>query len=210
MEFNPDNFNISPFDLTPLGLMTGALEKSTGGAFSPKPANAIEYLKYLTGINSPITEKELNQGDLDLLRKLAADKIKKGNESSGIGYKDLGWEENSILDGGLFQTGLKSMFDPSLRLATLLGRSNIEVDPYTGAVNITDTYDFNLGPKRKRYLDLLGQGKVKEAEEYISQFDTFEQEAIKAAKYNKNKKDVKIYLGNKDDKNFSGMFSSPK
>jgi len=208
MEFNIDNIPVP--DITPIGLFGRVLENLSDGAFSMYPSNAVEYMKYKTGINSPITEKELNKGDLDLLRKLAADKIKKGEESSGIGYKDLGWKESTILDDGLFQTGLKSMFDPSLRLATLLGMSNIDVDPYTGAVNITDTYDFNLGPKRKTYLDLLKQGKKKEAEEYISQFDSFEQEAIRAAKYNKNKKDVKIYLGNKDDKNFSGMFSSPK
>ena len=146
--------------------------------FSLLPSNVSQYLKYKFLNDNTFDEGQLSAADLEYLRGIAQDKIKRGDASSGIGYSDYGVDENTILKDGMFMSGLKSMVDPSLRMATLLGRADLEVEG--DDVWIRDDYNFNSGKKREKYANLLKEGKEEEAKEFLSSLPSLEAESIRA------------------------------
>lgn len=178
------------------GLFSSVLENASD--FASVPANVLEYLKFKMGDESDITEKSLAPSDLKLLRKIAKGNLDKGMMS--LGYDDYGIPEDKVLKGGKVMAGLKSFLDPNLRMATLLGKANIEVGK-DGNVFITDTYDFNSGPNREKYARLKREGKHKEAEEFLNSIeDSLERESIKVYYEQPKPRKTRINLG-------KGMFN---
>lgn len=161
------------------------------------PSNVSQYLKFKLLRDNQFDERQLSSSDLDYLRGIAQDKIKRGDTSSGIGYTDYDIDENTILKDGMFMSGLKSMVDPSLRMATLLGRADLEVED--GNVWVRDDYNFNPGKKRSKYVKLLKEGEFKKAEEFLDSLPSLEAESIRAyvnqPKDTRKGRGVNIFLG---------------
>ena len=177
-------------------------EVSSWDELSFNPQNVSQYFKFKAFGDDSFDESEVSDYDLRKLRRIASGKIKNETYKEGIGYKDYGIDEKSVLKDGVVVAGIKSMFDSNLRMATLLGRSDITVED--GGVYIRDTYDFNKGPKRTKYKTLVDAGKTKEASKFLSTMSTLEKESVEA--YMKNPKQatkggVRIFLGTLEELN---------
>lgn len=102
------------------------------------------------------TEKDLNGSDLRVLRDVVA-KAKAAGKSS-VGYKDFGTDEGAVLKGGI----LAGVFDPELRMARTVGGFKFEEDS-EGNTIIRNTYNFNEGPKRKKFVKARKGGNAEDA-----------------------------------------------
>lgn len=102
------------------------------------------------------TEENLNGSDLSALAS-AVKKAKAAGKSS-VDYKDFGTAEGDVLKGGI----LAGVFDPDLRMARTVGGFKFEEDA-DGNTIIRNTYNFNEGPKRKKFVEARKGGNAEDA-----------------------------------------------
>jgi len=95
------------------------------------PPNIRMFVADLFGSKEPFTEKDLTESDKNLLKEIAAKKVKQGS----IDYEDYGVKS---IDRSL----LRNMLDDRYNLKTLLGKAKVEVDK-DGNLVVKDTFDFN-------------------------------------------------------------------
>jgi hypothetical protein len=168
--------------------------------FSLFPKNATQFVNHRVTGDSTYDESELASSDLNLLRDLASKKIADGTQKSGIGYKDYGVKEDEILKDGYVSAAYKSWTDPKFRMATLLGNSNISIED--GKVYVTDTYDFNKGPKRIKYKKLMDSGNTEGAQEFLDSMSGVERQSVLSFADQDNKPQIggaRVYLGTLDE-----------
>lgn len=133
---------------------------STGGAIGSLLPNTGIFTPVKTlndtlkGKQSAITEKDLTPEQLDFIKKIVAFKEKYASENKGasgispgaITYQDYQLYAKTLPEGEgpMSKTpGLFSVFDPYGQMQTTLGQFGYKINPKTGAVTISDKYNFN-------------------------------------------------------------------
>ena len=175
----------------------------TQGAYGLLPANARAYIESRLAdkglpINKGYDENYLATEDLDYLKGIGREKLKKGTLSSGIGYVDWGIPESEVLNmvDSKTEALMESFKNIPFRMATLIGDGKMKIE--NGNLYITDTYDWNTSGTRERVKKLIANGDLVKAEELLAKFDPLEQETMRAyAEQGPNTKGgkVKINLG---------------
>lgn len=102
------------------------------------------------------TEKDLNVSDISALGR--AVKKAKAEGRSNVDYNDFGTAEGEVLKGGI----LAGVFDPDLRMARTVGGFKFEEDA-EGNTILRNTYNFNEGPKRKKFVEARKGGNAEDA-----------------------------------------------
>lgn len=105
---------------------------------------------------STLTESDLNSTDLDKLKD-AVRKAKSEGRSS-LDYPDFGINEQEVLKG----SPLTGLFDTDMRMARTLGGVKFSTNE-KGETVITNTYNFNAGPKRKTFYEAKKSGDAETA-----------------------------------------------
>jgi len=109
------------------------------------PLAARQLSSHLLGNNNTVLkEDDLTKKELNALRKVVRDNLKKGKNV--IEYNDYGTSKNPYDDVGAQGVSAKGMFDnlqnPFYNLKTTLGQANIVVTPQNDTL-VVDQYDFN-------------------------------------------------------------------
>lgn len=103
-----------------------------------------------------LTEKDFNSTDIETLKAVV--KRAKAEGRSAVDYKDFGSAEGEVLKG----SPLAGLFDPDLRMARTIGGFQFSENE-KGETIITNTYNFNAGPKRKAFWSAKKEGNSEEA-----------------------------------------------
>lgn len=134
--------------------------KAVKGVRKVVPVNIRQFAGAAFGNNSPLTEDDFWQSDLDAMKGAVSKNMAgKGTgfvKPGDIGYGDYGTGEGgefSKWDGGyrgqegigLFASLLQSYIDPKFRLETTLGMAKYKPDA-DGNIIVEDNYNFNATP----------------------------------------------------------------
>jgi hypothetical protein len=100
---------------------------------------------------STLTESDLNNTDLDKLK----DAVRKAQSEgrSSLSYPDFGTSEQEVLKG----SPLTGLFDTDMRMARTIGGVKFSTND-KGETVITNTYNFNKGPKRQTFFEAKKSG----------------------------------------------------
>jgi len=109
---------------------------------------------------STVSEDNLNETDIRILRDTVAKAKEEGR--SFVDYEDFQSTQGTVLKGSM----LTGLFNPELRMARTLGGFQFKEDK-DGNTIVTNTYNFNPGPKRKEYLEAVREGKTMEGLEVL-------------------------------------------
>ena len=103
-----------------------------------------------------LTESDLNSTDLDKLK----DAVRKAQSEgrSSLSYPDFGTSEQEVLKGN----PLTGLFDTDMRMARTIGGVQFSTND-KGETVITNTYNFNEGPKRKTFFEAKKSGDAETA-----------------------------------------------
>ena len=94
--------------------------------------------------------------DIDTLKTVV--KKAKAEGRNAVDYADFGSGEGDVLKG----SPLAGLFDPDLRMARTVGGFQFSENE-KGETIITNTYNFNAGPKRKAFWSAKKEGNSEEA-----------------------------------------------
>lgn len=112
---------------------------------------------------SKIDADFLDESDRGVLLEAAKKAIADGRKN--IDYKDYGTDVEDLLKKGGREAISSSVSDPAFRVATLVGRAKVK--SINGNIVISDTYDFNTGPKGRKAKKLWDEGKRDELWEML-------------------------------------------
>jgi len=104
------------------------------------PSNMRLYAESLVGKESPITEADFSESDLEALRSTVRTASERGSKDY-FSYHDYPVTEDPQ-HGAWWDTVKSSFTDPSFRGQTSVGQGNYHTDP-EGNTIATDTYDWN-------------------------------------------------------------------
>jgi len=104
------------------------------------PSNMRLYAESLAGKESPITEADFSESDLEALRSAVRAASERGSKDY-FSYEDYPATEDPQ-QGAWLDTVKSSFTDPSFRGQTSVGQGNYHTDP-AGNTIATDTYDWN-------------------------------------------------------------------
>ncbi|MEK9751635.1 MAG: hypothetical protein VW338_00265 [Rhodospirillaceae bacterium] len=161
------------------GLRGGAKEDilSLGAVKDNVPANARAYVLALSGGKGPITESFFSGREIDGLKQIVSEALKKGKKS--ISYEDYtipgGWGASVSADddtvSGIVDKSYNSL---TFNLMTTLGGASISTSK-SGDVIVKDVYDFNSAgtPPRKTELNYKNNNWWKEGIPVRDIFDAF-------------------------------------
>lgn len=141
---------------SPVDTLTGGLSSAAEAIGNFGTAEARFFLGNFTNPGGTSTEKDLNSKDLEVLIEAVAKAKAEGRSS--LDYKDFGTSEGEVLKGGL----TAGFFDTNMRLARTLGGLNFATNE-DGDTVINNTYNFNPGAKRKKYLEAVISGNDSDA-----------------------------------------------
>jgi hypothetical protein len=103
-----------------------------------------------------LTESDLNSTDLDKLKDAVRNAQNEGRSS--LSYPDFGTSEQEVLKG----SPLTGLFDTDMRMARTIGGVQFSTND-KGETVITNTYNFNEGPKRKTFFEAKKSGDAETA-----------------------------------------------
>jgi len=100
---------------------------------------------------SKLTEKDFNEADIRTLTDVV--KRAKSEGLTSVDYDYFGTSEEEVLKGGVFA----GLFDPKLRMARTTGGFTF-YENEKGETIISNTYNFNSGPKRDAFYEAKKKG----------------------------------------------------
>lgn len=105
---------------------------------------------------STLTESDFNTKDIETLKTVV--KKAKDEGRNAVDYVDFGSGEGEVLKG----SPLAGLFNPDLRMARTVGGFQFSENE-KGETIITNTYNFNAGPKREAFWSAKKEGNSEEA-----------------------------------------------
>ena len=114
---------------------------------------------------SKLTEKDFNETDIKTLTDVV--KRAKSEGLTSVDYDYFGTSEGEVLKGGVFA----GLFDPELRMARTTGGFNF-YENEKGETIISNTYNFNSGPKRDAFYEAKKKGDSEAALNVLLQVAT--------------------------------------
>ena len=146
---------------SPLDVLTEGVSKVTDAVSDFGTSEFRFFAGNLLNAGGEFTQDDLNDTDIETLKKAVAKAQAEGRSS--LDYGDFGTSEQDVLKGG----PLAGLFNPELRLAQTLGGLNFSVGE-EGNVIIRNTYNFNKGKKREAYWQAKKAGDDKKALEILT------------------------------------------
>lgn len=140
----------------PLGALQDAAQ-SAGEAVQDFGTSEFRFLfQNFFKAGTTLTESDLNSTDLDKLK----DAVRKAQSEgrSSLSYPDFGTSEQEVLKG----SPLTGLFDTDMRMARTIGGVQFSTND-KGETVITNTYNFNEGPKRKTFFEAKKSGDAETA-----------------------------------------------
>jgi len=114
---------------------------------------------------STLTEEDFNETDIRTLTDVV--KRAKSEGLTSVDYDYFGTSEGDVLKGGVFA----GLFDPKLRMARTTGGFTF-YENEKGETIISNTYNFNSGPKRRAFYEAKKKGDNEAALKVLSQAAT--------------------------------------
>ena len=114
------------------------------------------FLSNLFQAGSTLTEKDFNEVDIKVLTDVV--KRAKSEGLNSVDYDYFGTSEGDVLKGGVFA----GLFDPKLRMARTTGGFKF-YENEKGETIISNTYNFNSGPKRNAFYEAKKKGDTEAA-----------------------------------------------
>lgn len=115
------------------------------------PINIKQYIKFLVGTDTSLSEKDFNKEDLAAIKRAVIRRMKENPRSGEIGYGDYGEQPadfSNFEQGASLRTLISDSYtDPKMRLETTLGMASYDTDD-NGDVRVKDTYNFNATRKQ--------------------------------------------------------------
>lgn len=140
----------------PLGALQDAAQ-SAGEAVQDFGTSEFRFLfQNFFKAGSTLTETDLNRTDLENLKDAVRKAQSEGRNS--LSYPDFGTTEQDVLKG----SPLTGLFDTELRMARTIGGVKFSTND-KGETVITNTYNFNEGPKRKTFFEAKKSGDAETA-----------------------------------------------